>query len=1082
MNGNGKTVNVGVVLGGDSTGAKHALNETAQGLGKVTDAAQAVTAETKEIVAATESAAKSSDTAAPKVVSNSRKISEAARDAAIETKEVSAATAAIGRASDSATPKVVANHRKISDGVTSISTQLAELKVLTASWLAAQQAMGAAKGLADIADGWANLQAKLKLAVGEGPAFEAAFSGVREIAMRTNSVLDTTATLFAKLVEANKQLPPQVQMTQVEILRLTETVNQAAQLSGEGAEATNAAIRQLIQGLQSGTLRGDEFNSVMEQAPRLAKAMADGLGVPTGKLKEMAESGQLTAEAVITAVRGQAAVIEQEFGKLPLTIGRAVTDLSTQWNIWVGKTDESAGASKSAAQAIELLAKNLDFVAASLINAGQAYLGWKAYNIAAEFLSLRTAVAASAAAKVTDTAATTANTVATQANTAAQLANNAAKRGAAGAADGAAAGAGRLAGALSTVKGVGLAFLLTNLVDIGKWLGESVAKWQGYDEAVKNAEMRAKAEAAATRAQADEKAALAQKMKIAEEAALGLNERSRALIASFEESRKKGEALETVIEKLGKTIDATSIEGIRDAGTALDVLAQKGKISAGEIQDAWGQALKGQDLQAFEVNARAAFDGSAQGARRLADALLSQLSEALNRTKLDAGALAGQVNDAAQTALNDFDVLAGRINDIKASGYNVGIALAASLAQATAAATTEAAAKEVIARWDELGKQGLVTGEKLEEGLEKARRKLDDLSPGVTSVEEAFRTLGMKTPDELRKVSASAKEAFDVIAAGSDGSARAIANTREAWRRYAEAAIAANGGVADVTLRAQAGMQGYEIAVDGAGKAVVRLNDAHRSTAGSAGGAAHGIKGVADAAAGAKGSVDAYRESLERMAAAQAAADQRGVQGGDGVWRNAYGQHVEDENGKVLKDKNGNAITNSTSILDMKEMQGRKAPVDVAGMMYRRGGTIEEVKAAMAYYGELYQRGAAQYLTGNLGNQQNTQEVTQRVTNDSIDEALRLARVVLAGGKVDMGTSLEDQLRYNLSKINYETQRTSYGGMQAQQEAIRQAGMQASKTVRIELADPAGTIDFHASEDNAEALVKKLQKFGRTAA
>lgn len=434
MIGNGKTVNVGVVLDGNSAGAKRALNETEQGLGKVAVAAQGTGTETRAVADATEQ---------------------------------------IGKASDAVTPKVVSNHRKISEGVTSISTQLAELKVLTAAYFAAQQAMGTAKGLADIADGWANIQAKIRLAVGEGPAFEAAFAGVQEIALRTNSTLDTTGALFAKLVDTNKQLPAEVRMTQAEVLRLTETVNQASQLSGESTEANSAAIRQLIQGLQSGQLRGDEFNSVMEQAPRLAKAMADGLGLPTGKLRAMAEAGQLTAETVITALRGQSAVIEQEFGKLPLTVGRAVTDLSTQWKIWVGQTDEANGVSKSAAQAIELLAKNLDFVAASLINAGQAYLGWKAYNIAAEFLSLRTAVAASAAAKVTDTAATAANTVATQANTAAQIANNAAKRGVAGAADSAAAGVGRFGQALSVIKGAGWALLLTNIVDIGKAIDDT---------------------------------------------------------------------------------------------------------------------------------------------------------------------------------------------------------------------------------------------------------------------------------------------------------------------------------------------------------------------------------------------------------------------------------------------------------------------------------------------------------------------------------------------------------------------------------------------------------------------------------
>ena len=52
-------------------------------------------------------------------------------------------------------------------------------------------------------------------------------------------------------------------------------------------------------------MRGEEFNSVMEQSPRLAKAMADGLGVTTGELRKMAGEGQLTSETVIKALQGQ---------------------------------------------------------------------------------------------------------------------------------------------------------------------------------------------------------------------------------------------------------------------------------------------------------------------------------------------------------------------------------------------------------------------------------------------------------------------------------------------------------------------------------------------------------------------------------------------------------------------------------------------------------------------------------------------------------------------------------------------------------------------------------------------------------
>ena len=82
-----------------------------------------------------------------------------------------------------------------------------------------------------------------------------------------------------------------------------------------------------------------------------------------------------------------------------------------------------------------------------------------------------------------------------------------------------------------------------------------------------------------------------------------------------------------------------------------------------------------------------------------------------------AGYPAGGINDDAQKAINNFDTLAGRVDDVRAKGLDAGLALAASLDQAATAATTEKAVQAVIDRWTDLGNQGLVTGDRLKEGL-----------------------------------------------------------------------------------------------------------------------------------------------------------------------------------------------------------------------------------------------------------------------------------------------------------------------------------------------------------------------------
>src|SRR5699024_8635005 len=98
-------------------------------------------------------------------------------------------------------------------------------------------------------------------------------------------------------------------LAQGEVLSITRTINEAIKLSGGSAASADAAITQLIQGLQSGVVRGDEFNSIMEQSPRLAQAMADGLGVTRGELRAMAMDGKLSSEVVINAIRSQGDVI-----------------------------------------------------------------------------------------------------------------------------------------------------------------------------------------------------------------------------------------------------------------------------------------------------------------------------------------------------------------------------------------------------------------------------------------------------------------------------------------------------------------------------------------------------------------------------------------------------------------------------------------------------------------------------------------------------------------------------------------------------------------------------------------------------
>lgn len=239
---------------------------------------------------------------------------------------------------------------------------------------AAMAALGVgfgAKELADIADEYSNMAGRINIAVGETGNFEGAMQGVKDVALATNSNLSATTQLFTKINDAGKELG----MTQEQSLDLTKTITQAIQLGGGAASSNEAAIIQLTQALQSGVLRGDEFNSIMEQAPGISKALAASLGVTTGELRGMAAEGKLSAQTVIQALQEQSAAIESDYEKLPLTIGKALQKIQTQWAILIGEFDQDNGASSKVAEWLSALGDSMGMLDEVLADVGEG-ISW----------------------------------------------------------------------------------------------------------------------------------------------------------------------------------------------------------------------------------------------------------------------------------------------------------------------------------------------------------------------------------------------------------------------------------------------------------------------------------------------------------------------------------------------------------------------------------------------------------------------------------------------------------------------------------------------------------------------------------
>jgi len=226
------------------------------------------------------------------------------------------------------------------------------------------------KELAEAADSYAMLSAKIQQSTKDTGNFEQAMSGVHQIALSTNSSLDATATLFTKLNTVAKDMGKSQQFA----LDMTSTVTKAIQLGGSSTQEAEAAVQQFIQALQGGVLRGEEFNSIMEGGYGLAEALAKGLGVTTGELRKMAEAGELSAERVLTALEKQKAGVDAQYAEMPLTIGNALQKIATSWQILIGEMDQASGASATVAQWLSTIADNLDIVEVLLNDVGDGFV------------------------------------------------------------------------------------------------------------------------------------------------------------------------------------------------------------------------------------------------------------------------------------------------------------------------------------------------------------------------------------------------------------------------------------------------------------------------------------------------------------------------------------------------------------------------------------------------------------------------------------------------------------------------------------------------------------------------------------
>ncbi|WP_151742995.1 tape measure protein, partial [Acinetobacter sp. TUM15113] len=253
-------------------------------------------------------------------------------------------------------------------------------------------------------DAYTGLQNRLKLVTASQTELNNALKDTFNIAQATGQSWDSTAQVYQRFADNAKRLG----ITLGQTATLTETVAKSIAISGGSAASAEAALVQFGQALASGVLRGEEFNSISEQAPGLLKAIATGLGVNIGELRKMANEGQLTADVVIKSLDKARASVDNLFSKTDFTIANSFTMLNNAVTQFVGEAGKGSGAAIFLSSSIKLLAENLD-VATNVAMIGGSYL---AGSYLAAFGAATLAATKNTVAMAADTLATRAKTLA----------------------------------------------------------------------------------------------------------------------------------------------------------------------------------------------------------------------------------------------------------------------------------------------------------------------------------------------------------------------------------------------------------------------------------------------------------------------------------------------------------------------------------------------------------------------------------------------------------------------------------------------------------------------------------------------
>ncbi|MGS8100449.1 tape measure protein [Providencia sp. PROV_01] len=221
-----------------------------------------------------------------------------------------------------------------------------------------------ASTVANYADAWTDLSNKLANSIRQNEKLADVTERVFDISQKTRSSLNGTATLYARLERGTREY----NTSAADLIKLTTIINQGFVVSGATAQEAENAIIQLSQGIASGVLRGEEFNSVAEQGSRLMVALADSLGVGIGELRAMAAQGKLTTDVVVNGLLSQGNSIGKEFANTTATMSQSIQTAGNNLTKFFGESTTVQTGISVFNSAIITISENMNVVSGVLIS------------------------------------------------------------------------------------------------------------------------------------------------------------------------------------------------------------------------------------------------------------------------------------------------------------------------------------------------------------------------------------------------------------------------------------------------------------------------------------------------------------------------------------------------------------------------------------------------------------------------------------------------------------------------------------------------------------------------------------------